>query len=1362
MRTVRGLPRRQFRFIRFPAEFLFAFRFLPVIIAIVDFSSLRAAAQANNSAAYTWTTFAGLTGNGFADGVGSSAQFSQAGGIAVDSSDNLYVADTENFVIRKITPAGVVTTIAGFAGISGQIDGTNNAARFESCWSLTLDGAGNIYVADSAVLRKISPSGTNWVVTTIAGSAEISGSADGTNSDAQFSGNEYGIAVDGVGAIYTADTGNGTIRKITPAGANWVVTTIAGSAGNFGSADGTNSDARFLYPSGVAVDSAGNVFITDSGNETVRKITLVGTNWVVTTIAGSVGVGDFGGVDGTNGNAHFDFNGGTYTGASITVGTNGNLYVTDTYNVAIRKIVHMQPNWVVTTWAGSLGLQGSTDATGTNARFVRPGGITIDSLGSLYVTDGNGIRKVNPATVVSTIAGLPNEGNGSADGAGDVARFFSPNAVAIDRTGNVYVADTHNSTIRFITTAGQVSTLAGVAGFPGSADGTGSEAQFGLPGGVAVDAAGNVYVADTYNYTIRKITPYGVVSTVAGLASNPGSVDGTNGNARFNLPQGVAVNANGNIYVCDTANFTIRMISPQGTNWVVTTIAGLAGSPGTTDGTNSDARFGDPSGGSNGNFYGPDGLTVDSDGNIYVADQSNSTIRKISHVGTNWIVTTIAGMAGQHGLDDGINTAARFSLPHGIGADNQGNLYVCDAGNMNIRKMTLRGTDWVVTSIGGHPYSSGSQDGAGSAAQFDYPYGIAADASGNIFVADDANNTIRKGIFTAYTGANPGTFTPPDMSAKLQVTTLPVAASGQWRFAWEQGWHNSGEMEGGLAAGNYAVQFRSLSSYLAVPQTITVPVAAGSLTQFTNQYLPTLTATGTNTGALTVNIGPNSPAGSGWRFLGETPWRPPGSSAMGLVPDTYFIEFEPVNGRVKPSSEAVLVYPGQTTLVSVTYLLSQAPPANVLLPVPVPPGNLSDLTDYPFGFNGQLQSDVGYGSGVAVQTNVVLTAAHLVFNDQTLSYVSQVFWYFQQETGTYQPQPMPARGWYVLSGYAAERTNDLDSGLVGPDQSTPQSRNLDVAALYFLTPVAGGGYGGYLPSDQTPNTWLTGTSLKMLAGYPVDGSLFGDASIVPGELYQTQPQPYPLSVATDQVTNQQEVYVAPWFLSYPGNSGGPLYVQFNGYYYPAGVYLGTLYSGTVPYGSAVRAIDSNVVNLITLAQTQGDNGTNNTGGGVITIIPNQAISGSNPGYVQLHLEPPGAVAAGAAWKLSGDTTYSTATNYTRAVFTTNAVTLEFKPVTGWNLPTNQTVTVAPGQPAVLTAVYTVAGGQMTLEWEPGVGLGITGTLGTVYELDYRTSLTSGSWQPLSTNTITGPGFNLMLPWPPANGPTAFYRAVSMQ
>ena len=489
--------------------------------------------------------------------------------------------------------------------------------------------------------------------------------------------------------------------------------------------------------------------------------------------------------------------------------------------------------------------------------------------------------------------------------------------------------------------------------------------------------------------------------------------------------------------------------------------------------------------------------------------------------------------------------------------------------------------------------------------------------------------------------------------------------------------------------------------------------------------------------------------------MGESGWRAAGSTASNLLADVYFIEFEPVSGYSPPPSRTAQVFGGLNTEISAGYLLAQGPPGGVLRPFPVPPANINDLTNYPFGYDGQLQSDVGFGSGVAVQSNVVLTAAHLVFDDQTLSYVSQAYWYPQQESGVYQPQPIPARGWYMLSSYAAERTNDLTSGLVGVDQSTPQSRNQDVAALYFLPLAAAGGFGGYLPSDATPNPWLTGASLKMLAGYPVDGSVFGDASIVPGQMYQTDPQPYPLSVSTDPLANQQ-VYTASWFLSYPGNSGGPLYVQYNGHYYPAAVYLGTLYNGVLPSASAVRAIDSDVVNLINLAQSQGDSGTNNTGGGVITIIPNAAVSAAHPGYIQWRLEPPAALRAGAAWRLAGDANFSGATNYTRAVLTTNAVSVEFKSIPGWYSPGGQPVSVAPDQINDYSAFYTVTNPVLTANSQ---GLALTGTTDTTYRIESRTSLTAGNWQPVSTNTITSSGLNPVLPPASPNQPATFYRAV---
>jgi sugar lactone lactonase YvrE len=248
--------------------------------------------------------------------------------------------------------------------------------------------------------------------------------------------------------------------------------------------------------------------------------------------------------------------------------------------------------------------------------------------------------------------------------------------VAVDTAANVYVADTFNHTIRKITSTGMVTTLAGTAGQGGSADGTGSAARLNNPCGVAVDSATNVYVADVGNHTIRKVTAAGAVTTLAGQAGVSGSADGTGSAARFFQPSGVAVDPVGNVYVADSENYTIRKITPAG---VVTTLAGRAGPPACRDGTGSAARLGFPR-----------GVAVDSTGNVYVASEGGySMIRTITSAG---VVTTLAGRAAQVGIDsgigsaDGTGSAARFNGPYGVAVDSAGNIYVADCGNRRITK----------------------------------------------------------------------------------------------------------------------------------------------------------------------------------------------------------------------------------------------------------------------------------------------------------------------------------------------------------------------------------------------------------------------------------------------------------------------------------------------------------------------------------------------------------------------------------------------------------------------------------------------------------------------------------------------------
>jgi len=322
--------------------------------------------------------------------------------------------------------------------------------------------------------------------------------------------------------------------------------------------------------------------------------------------------------------------------------------------------------------------------------------------------------------VVSTFAGQTGS-SGARDGAGAIARFSDPEDVACDAAGNIYVADAGNFTIRRISPDGQVSTLAGEAGSSGSADGTGNAARFAFPTGVACDAAGNVYVADRENCTIRRVTPAGVVTTVAGKAGSWGSRDGHASAARFNGPEGIDCDAAGNLFVAEFGNSTIRRITPAGR---VTTVAGKAGSIGCVDGRGSAARFNRPT-----------GIACDAGGNLYVADHLNNMIRKVTPGGD---VSTLAGQAGGWGTGDGSGAAAGFAGPSGL-ACAAGSLYVTD--NEAVRRVTPEGT---VTTVAGKAGSLGDADGSGTTARFNGPYGIADDGTGNLYVADSGNDVIRQ------------------------------------------------------------------------------------------------------------------------------------------------------------------------------------------------------------------------------------------------------------------------------------------------------------------------------------------------------------------------------------------------------------------------------------------------------------------------------------------------------------------------------------------------------------------------------------------------------------------------------------------
>ena len=477
------------------------------------------------SASGATTTFAGSGSPGFADNTGTTASFVSPEGITFDGS-SLFVADTGNHAIRKITPVGTVgevTTLAG-DGTSGFLDNAaGGSARFSSPVSLVAIGS-NLFVSDTGnhVVRQVEPAG---FVTTLAGLPQVAGFSDGTGSAARFN-SLKGIAVqEGVSNLfYVADTENHVIRQVSVGG---TVVTTAGSPPQTGLVNSTGESARFDAPAGVTV-IGDDLFVSDTGNNTVRKVTASG---VVTSLTGSV------------------FNG---PRGIVAVGTD--LYVADSENHAIRKVTSAG---VVTPFAGSdAGVEGFANGTGTAARFRMPKGIATDG-SFLYVADtGNhAVRKIDiGSAAVTTVAGdgtpgLPTD---------TPSRFRSPEGIAF-LGGNIYVADTGNHAVQKVTPAGVATNFAGSsAGVSGSVDDTGTAARFHTPRGIAgVDPF--LYVADTGNHTVRRISTSRKVITFAGDPGAATTINGDPSAARMNAPTGIA-GVPGTIYFTDTNENVIRKI----------------------------------------------------------------------------------------------------------------------------------------------------------------------------------------------------------------------------------------------------------------------------------------------------------------------------------------------------------------------------------------------------------------------------------------------------------------------------------------------------------------------------------------------------------------------------------------------------------------------------------------------------------------------------------------------------------------------------------------------------------------------------------------------------------------------------------
>lgn len=740
---------------------------IPVLLLAL---SLSAHGAVDYGTPYVFTTLAGLSSFGSQDAAGADARFFSPQDAVTDAAGNVFIVDTGNHTIRKITPAGVVSTFAGTPGEMGSADGTGTAARFSDPQGLATDAAGNLYVADTGnhTIRRITPAGA---VFTFAGLAGVTGSVDGVGPAARFN-RPLRLALSPAGDVFVTEAGNNAIRKITPSGG---VSTFATGL-RFPETNDIGAHASVSYGA-IAVDATGNVYVsayeftaadsvsTPSGS--YPKDRYVGYVHRLTPTGGDARLWETSVTRSYR--TYYDGQVSNDGVSALTFDANGQLVATIGYHVVrYSPLADGTPNFVTLAGNGSIG---SADGPATAAKFGFPLALAYDRNGALYIADAgnNAIRKLTTAGEVTTVAGFALErAVGSVDGTGAAARFVAPAGLATDAVGNVYVADTAAHCIRKISVQGEVTTVAGAPGIPGYADGPATTARFNGPRGLVIGADGTVYVADTNNHTIRRISPTGETTTYAGLTTASGWYDGRGSGARFSFPRAIVSDGAGGFYV--TSARTIRKIDPTGE---VTTLAGLNSLAGYVDGLGSAARF-----------NSPQGLAIDGTGNLYVTDVQAGTSARIRKITPAGAVTTLAG--AEQGHADGTFATARFYEPSAISADDMGNLYVADSYSQTIRKIGMTGdAAGTVTTLAGLPDAPGGTDGTGRAARFFFPQGIAVDILGHLYVT--SGSTVRKGeraLPPQFTGEQPASQTVnAGANATFSVTaTGTPAPTYQWYF----------------------------------------------------------------------------------------------------------------------------------------------------------------------------------------------------------------------------------------------------------------------------------------------------------------------------------------------------------------------------------------------------------------------------------------------------------------------------------------------------------------------------------------------------------------------------------------------------
>lgn len=644
------------------------------------------------------TTAGGFVGDG---GPATKAALDWPVFVAQDKGGNLYITELYGQRIRKITPAGVISTYAGtgIAGFSGD-GGPANVAKLSFPTGLAFDPAGNLIVAEQGNnrIRKIDTTG---IISTIAGTGAIGYSGDGGPALSATFNAPYAVAYDAAGNLYITDILNYVVRVVNLSG---IITTYAGNGtAGYGGDGGPATSARLNFPRGMAVDSSGNLYIADTLNHRVRVVNPAGK---IATFAG-IGTGGYSGDGGLATKAKIG------SPRDVTV-HNGSLYISNAGQATTRR-VNIATD-IITPYAGYKFAGFGYDGDGTallSSRFATPTGLFFNSTGNLLIVDSQNQRLRKAAGgAMRTIAG----GFIGDHSLATSAALVVPEAIAFDSAGNYYIVDAAGNRVRKVSGTGKISTVAGtgVSGYSGDGS-SATVAQLWYPLGIALDSSGNIYISDNFNHSlIRKVDTSGIISTFA-TDSNFGALGA------------MATDSSNNLYVVDQATCVVWKVSPLA---IISVVAGVE----FTCGYN-----GDNISATSAQLNTPFGVALDSAGNIFIADTSNNLVRKVDTAGiiTTYAGNTVCGFLG----DGGPATSAELCFPEGVAVTKNGTVFIADTANFRIRQVASE----TITTYAGTGLTGYNGDGLSAlSTNFDDPVAVSVNPNGVVYMVDDTTNRVRK------------------------------------------------------------------------------------------------------------------------------------------------------------------------------------------------------------------------------------------------------------------------------------------------------------------------------------------------------------------------------------------------------------------------------------------------------------------------------------------------------------------------------------------------------------------------------------------------------------------------------------------